>query len=124
MYTNSPFVLSLYFSLCFTYDRYVRNTASNWSQDSITSGDIWQFPGPSQMAVVQGSTSPQLPPIDDDFSSGGKRQETKKCGVCGDRALGYNFNAITCESCKAFFRRNALKNKVGIYIGRLTSKTW
>ncbi|XP_043236008.1 nuclear hormone receptor HR96-like isoform X1 [Amphibalanus amphitrite] len=36
----------------------------------------------------------------------------KECGVCGDKALGYNFNAITCESCKAFFRRNALKTKV------------
>ncbi|XP_011310229.1 nuclear hormone receptor HR96 [Fopius arisanus] len=35
----------------------------------------------------------------------------KICAVCGDRALGYNFNAISCESCKAFFRRNALKNK-------------
>ncbi|PSN50531.1 Nuclear hormone receptor HR96 [Blattella germanica] len=37
--------------------------------------------------------------------------DPKICGVCGDRALGYNFNAVTCESCKAFFRRNALKNK-------------
>ena len=36
----------------------------------------------------------------------------KICGVCGDKALGYNFNALTCESCKAFFRRNALRNKV------------
>lgn len=35
----------------------------------------------------------------------------KVCGVCGDRALGYNFKAITCESCKAFFRRNALASK-------------
>ncbi|XP_071091081.1 vitamin D3 receptor-like isoform X1 [Haliotis cracherodii] len=33
------------------------------------------------------------------------------CGVCGDKALGYNFDAVTCESCKAFFRRNALKAK-------------
>lgn len=31
--------------------------------------------------------------------------------VCSDRALGHNFNAITCESCKAFFRRNAMSNK-------------
>ncbi|CAG2162908.1 unnamed protein product, partial [Oppiella nova] len=31
------------------------------------------------------------------------------CIICGDKATGYNFNALTCESCKAFFRRNALK---------------
>ncbi|KAF7269892.1 hypothetical protein GWI33_017097 [Rhynchophorus ferrugineus] len=37
--------------------------------------------------------------------------DTKVCGVCGDKALGYNFNAVTCESCKAFFRRNALIQK-------------
>lgn len=35
----------------------------------------------------------------------------KVCMVCGDKALGYNFNAVTCESCKAFFRRNALLSK-------------
>lgn len=35
----------------------------------------------------------------------------KICLVCGDKALGYNFNAISCESCKAFFRRNALASK-------------
>merc|ERR1719239_738842 len=38
-----------------------------------------------------------------------KNKEEKYCGVCGDRALGYNFDAISCESCKAFFRRNAPK---------------
>lgn len=43
------------------------------------------------------------------------REANKICGVCGDRALGYNFNAVSCESCKAFFRRNALKNKVTTY---------
>ncbi|KAK3923381.1 Nuclear hormone receptor HR96 [Frankliniella fusca] len=36
---------------------------------------------------------------------------SKVCSVCGDLAHGYNFNALTCESCKAFFRRNALKAK-------------
>ncbi|PAA93254.1 hypothetical protein BOX15_Mlig017314g2 [Macrostomum lignano] len=33
-----------------------------------------------------------------------------RCHVCGDKALGFNFDAVTCESCKAFFRRNAFKN--------------
>ncbi|VEN46287.1 unnamed protein product [Callosobruchus maculatus] len=40
------------------------------------------------------------------------KTDLKLCLVCGDKALGYNFNAITCESCKAFFRRNALVEKV------------
>ncbi|VDK43524.1 unnamed protein product [Cylicostephanus goldi] len=35
------------------------------------------------------------------------RRRQKTCRVCGDHATGYNFNVITCESCKAFFRRNA-----------------
>lgn len=39
------------------------------------------------------------------------KTDTKVCGVCGDKALGYNFGAVTCESCKAFFRRNALTQK-------------
>lgn len=47
------------------------------------------------------------------MSDSKRKKDTKKCGVCGDHALGSNFNAITCESCKAFFRRNALKTKVG-----------
>ena len=41
------------------------------------------------------------------------------CQVCGDKALGfYNFNAITCESCKAFFRRNAYREvtKINYFI--------
>lgn len=39
-----------------------------------------------------------------------RTKDEKICLVCGDKALGYNFNAMTCESCKAFFRRNALKS--------------
>ncbi|EGT40729.1 CBN-NHR-48 protein [Caenorhabditis brenneri] len=40
-----------------------------------------------------------------------KRTANKVCRVCGDKAFSYNFNVITCESCKAFFRRNANKEK-------------
>lgn len=44
-------------------------------------------------------------------AAGDKRTATKVCRVCGDKAYSYNFNVITCESCKAFFRRNANKEK-------------
>ncbi|PIC14488.1 hypothetical protein B9Z55_026783 [Caenorhabditis nigoni] len=40
-----------------------------------------------------------------------KRTANKVCRVCGDKAISCNFNVITCESCKAFFRRNAIKEK-------------
>ncbi|KAG5670522.1 hypothetical protein PVAND_000780 [Polypedilum vanderplanki] len=40
------------------------------------------------------------------------RQSNEKiCTICGDKSLGFNFNVISCESCKAFFRRNAISNK-------------
>lgn len=34
------------------------------------------------------------------------------CVVCAAPANGYNFDAVTCESCKAFFRRNAFRSVV------------
>ncbi|VEL17439.1 unnamed protein product [Protopolystoma xenopodis] len=39
----------------------------------------------------------------------GISDEERVCIVCGEPASGYNFDRLTCESCKAFFRRNALK---------------
>ncbi|KAK7486209.1 hypothetical protein BaRGS_00022532 [Batillaria attramentaria] len=35
----------------------------------------------------------------------------KVCAVCGDHAMSHNFGALTCETCKAFFRRNANRQK-------------
>lgn len=52
-------------------------------------------------------------------AAGEKRAATKICRVCGDKAYSYNFNVITCESCKAFFRRNANKEKVGCWPGSM-----
>ncbi|MBN3301583.1 NR1I2 protein, partial [Amia calva] len=37
--------------------------------------------------------------------------ESKLCRVCGDKASGYHFNAMTCEGCKGFFRR-AMKRHI------------
>ncbi|XP_074603601.1 nuclear hormone receptor HR96-like [Brevipalpus obovatus] len=36
----------------------------------------------------------------------------KICKVCNDKANGFNFGQVTCESCKAFFRRNANKSEI------------
>lgn len=37
-------------------------------------------------------------------------EEPKACGVCGDLAKGYHFNALTCEGCKGFFRWGCFTN--------------
>ena len=38
------------------------------------------------------------------------------CRVCGDKAVAHNFDVITCESCKTFFRRNARKTQADIFL--------
>ncbi|CAG9531636.1 unnamed protein product [Cercopithifilaria johnstoni] len=59
-----------------------------------------------QSASSSGCCSPNIETGTDEA-----RRRQKTCRVCGDHATGYNFNVITCESCKAFFRRNALRPK-------------
>ncbi|XP_041036120.1 vitamin D3 receptor B-like [Carcharodon carcharias] len=54
-----------------------------------------------QMAVS--SSAYQLE--DDEFD----RNCPRICGVCGDKATGFHFNAMTCEGCKGFFRRSMKK---------------
>lgn len=43
--------------------------------------------------------------------SGSAAEVKHLCKICGDKGIGFNFGVQTCESCKAFFRRNALSKK-------------
>jgi len=36
------------------------------------------------------------------------------CDICGDRAIGFNYNVLSCSSCKAFFLRNGNQKRVGL----------
>ncbi|CAG2167281.1 unnamed protein product [Oppiella nova] len=37
---------------------------------------------------------------------------SKVCVICEDIAYGNNFGTLSCNSCKTFFRRNAIKTKI------------
>ncbi|KIH52464.1 zinc finger, C4 type [Ancylostoma duodenale] len=67
-------------------------------------------PAKMEEGMAAACASPDASGIDPN-SDGEARRRQKTCRVCGDHATGYNFNVITCESCKAFFRRNALRPK-------------
>jgi hypothetical protein len=38
------------------------------------------------------------------------------CAICGDEAIGFNYDVLSCASCKAFFRRNANQPRVSLLL--------
>ncbi|ELT98532.1 hypothetical protein CAPTEDRAFT_125155 [Capitella teleta] len=42
-------------------------------------------------------------------SSTNKSADEELCLICGDRASGYHYNALSCEGCKGFFRRSVTR---------------
>jgi len=51
------------------------------------------------------STPP--PPLDNT-----EPKANNTCQVCGDDASNINYGALTCLSCRTFFRRNGFHTKV------------
>lgn len=82
----------------------------------------WYSPGIYELrrmpaeTVYQGETEVSEMPVTKKprmaASSAGRIKGDELCVVCGDRASGYHYNALTCEGCKGFFRRSITKNAV------------
>ncbi|XP_072105251.1 uncharacterized protein [Mobula birostris] len=70
-----------------------------WELDSVA--EFTRIIEMEQMAVSTSAYHLE----DDEFD----RNCPRICGVCGDKATGFHFNAMTCEGCKGFFRRSMKK---------------
>jgi hypothetical protein len=43
-----------------------------------------------------------------------KKSSDYICAICGDHAIGFNYDVLSCASCRIFFHRNANQNIVSI----------
>ena len=83
----------------------------------IISGDEKIIDQIQQLNNISSCKSIVLDTIDTDIQIAHSYQRKFKdgpltCAICGSPANGYNFDVISCESCKSFFRRNALRTPV------------
>ncbi|XP_068210043.1 uncharacterized protein [Palaemon carinicauda] len=74
------------------------------SPHASTSAHSHKLNSPKSPPSPASSDSPTSP------ASPGRSGGTKACGVCGDVAKSMHFGGLSCDSCKAFFRRSVQNN--------------
>ncbi|KAK4018467.1 hypothetical protein OUZ56_000518 [Daphnia magna] len=57
-------------------------------------------------SAVKLENGPSTVPVHPAMPPSGRGGVVKYCGVCGDIAKSYHFGGLSCDSCKAFFRRS------------------
>lgn len=68
-----------------------------------------------QMSPKRRLSTSSPPPDDSDSNStppSTGSSQSSPCLVCGDKARIINYGALSCQSCKTFFRRNGFRPEV------------
>lgn len=78
--------------------RHCDTTTPTATSTTLRTDSTITSPSAESSPAAAGSVNPE--------SGTNKPWPPRICGVCGDRAKSYHFGGISCDSCKAFFRRS------------------